>query len=860
MEGPRSDARDAAVRTASSKSGADPPGVGGRGERETEDGPPAAEGVGVRGSVDVPDHTLLRVIGRGAYGEVWLARNALGGLRAVKVVRREDFKESRPFDREFHGIRKYEPISRRHEAFIDVMQVGLHEAEGYFYYVMELADAACRVRVGEEAEVSPPGGMALRGKAESDIAGYVPRTLRHELGFRGRLPAEECLRIALVLVRALEHLHAAGLVHRDVKPSNIVFVEGCPKLADIGLVTEVGDARSVVGTDGYLPPEGAGLPGADVYGLGKVVYEMVTGLDCRRFPEMPGEPVASSDEGLLRELNEVVLRACAWEAARRYPTATDMRVDLERLHRGRSVRSRNFWRGVVDRCRPWVVAAAFVVPMVVVLTRRPSPPPAPPVGAVVERASVFVLPFRLGAGETGPGLGFWPWRMTDAFVDALASLEGVRRCPRRRGWWARPEDELRESLARTNDFRHVLSGELRQREGDVDLRLRLDERASRRIVWQREFQGRTNDMVGLERQAFVELARVLGLGLRSAEVERIEGLFRANEEARRRLVAGWELADRDILVYASYTKVIELAEEARLWDPGCLDVRFMRVSVLRDLALFHRPPSEIWPEILREMGEVVAVDDTDPSALNCMSLPTLLRGWDWVGHDAWVQRELRWEPEESSHMLRALWLRSHGDFEQARVEQAKAEAIGLRDSTQAFFAMSARWVTRDYDEGIRYGRLAIEKAPDRIWPHYWLAQLHVEKGEYDEAFRAIDRVEQVNPVPALAALRAYAQARMGNPVKARETLEDLLGHRFRPYYLQPYFVARVHAALGDPEAAVDWLMKAERDQSEFLVFADWGGLRTDPAWDGMQEHPRFRALLKRVGLDRWPVPIQPLAD
>jgi len=75
----------------------------------------------------VPDHELLRRVGRGAYGEVWLARNLTGAYRAVKVVHRSSFDRDRPFDREFEGIRHFEPISRRHESQVDILHVGRGE-------------------------------------------------------------------------------------------------------------------------------------------------------------------------------------------------------------------------------------------------------------------------------------------------------------------------------------------------------------------------------------------------------------------------------------------------------------------------------------------------------------------------------------------------------------------------------------------------------------------------------------------------------------------------------------------------------------------------------------------------------------
>jgi len=90
----------------------------------------------------IPDHALLRRIGEGSYGEVWLARNVMGTLRAVKIVHRASFDHDRPYEREYAGIQKFEPVSRNHNGFVDILQIGRDDEAGYFYYVMELADGA----------------------------------------------------------------------------------------------------------------------------------------------------------------------------------------------------------------------------------------------------------------------------------------------------------------------------------------------------------------------------------------------------------------------------------------------------------------------------------------------------------------------------------------------------------------------------------------------------------------------------------------------------------------------------------------------------------------------------------------------
>jgi CHASE2 domain-containing sensor protein len=270
----------------------------------------------VGGAGAIPDHTLLRPIGRGAYGEVWLARNATGIVRAVKMIRRRWFQDERHYEREFQGIRRFLPVAGSHPGLVRILHVGRRDEHGYFYYVMEAADD---MRSGPMIEPDK----------------YVPDTLAQRLRERGRLPVEECVLLGIALADALQHLHERQLIHRDIKPANVLFVQGRPMLADIGLVTDLDGSGSVskVGTPGYVAPEGPGAP-SDIYALGLVLYEVTMGMDVRCYPELPTAVYDAPDYAARKQLNAIIGQACACRVEDRFGTPAMLRSALQEASRG----------------------------------------------------------------------------------------------------------------------------------------------------------------------------------------------------------------------------------------------------------------------------------------------------------------------------------------------------------------------------------------------------------------------------------------------------------------------------------------------------------------------------------------------
>lgn len=271
---------------------------------------------------EIPDHRIIRCIGEGAFGRVWLAVNSLGAYRAVKTIERSKFQFSEgDFEIEWQGIKRYAEISLSQPRMVAIFHAGRAKDDSYFYYIMELGDDIAQGR-----NIHP--------------AIYQPHTLEaHVFSLHKRIPIKECIDIGIHLSEALHQFHTNGLLHRDVKPANIIYAHGIPKLTDIGLVSRISESEdNQIGTDGFSPIEGSNSVAADIYSLGKTLYEAATGLDRKQFPNPPKSWKNSIERDAYAELNDVLTTACHPDIGFRYSSCIDMHNDLLALRNGRSLR------------------------------------------------------------------------------------------------------------------------------------------------------------------------------------------------------------------------------------------------------------------------------------------------------------------------------------------------------------------------------------------------------------------------------------------------------------------------------------------------------------------------------------------
>ena len=220
--------------------------------------------------------TLLQKCGDGAYGEVWLARDTIGANVALKIIK----NGGRYSERELAGLKNYKDCN--HPNLLKIRYVEITDAQ-----IICIMDAADDLNHGNNE--------------------YQPDTLANRLRKYGRLDGKEITDMLDGLLSGLEELHKNGLVHRDIKPDNILWVNGRATLADVGLIAFEG-AGSLVGTPGFLSPRVLeGNPAEtsdDFYALGKVIYCALTGLAVTEYPSLPIDVTISMDANLNKALRE----------------------------------------------------------------------------------------------------------------------------------------------------------------------------------------------------------------------------------------------------------------------------------------------------------------------------------------------------------------------------------------------------------------------------------------------------------------------------------------------------------------------------------------------------------------------------
>jgi serine/threonine-protein kinase len=739
-------------------------------------------------------HYLIREkLGTGGMGEVYLAEDEkLSRSVALKVLPPE--LASNPDRRERFRREAKAVAALNHPNIVTLHSV--EEADGVLFLTLELVE-----------------GETLRSKID-----------------RGPLPAAEVFEIGAQIGEGLSKAHASGILHRDLKPHNVMVTrDGRVKLLDFGLAKFLGsretdpDAATMaretspgmtLGTAGYMAPEqalGKEVDArADLFALGVVLYEMATGRSPFRgetlaaffdslLHDAPPSPSAANPD-LPLDLVRVIERALEKEPSRRYGSAGELVSDL---------------RGVAS----------------------PKPSRA-------KRYSIAVLPFSDLSPERDQE--YFCQGLAEELINTLAAVRGLRVLARTSAFALQGQGLDVREIGRRLRVDTVLEGSVRKAGERLRITTQLVDAAEGHMLWSKKFDRDLDDVFSVQDEIAETVASELQSELGFAK-ERSDARRASNLEAYDAYLRGLFAMNRWTEDWVE--RALGCFADAVARDPG---YALAHAAIAECLVWFYsgigiRSAAETIPRAREAAAKALALAPELPEPHKVQGLIAMSHDWDRKRAEESFARAIELNPSSADARLWNAWRLSlfEGTYEAALSELRVAEEndpLDLKIKTQIGYV---HYFLRDFDRAEAQLLKVLAIDPHFAFAHYGLGDVQAQQGRYDEALSELEESVRLggSSVNHLAIL-SYVNGLAGRTGEARRLLGEIRARASRGY-ASPIWSALAHLGLHEIDAAFEWLDRAyeERDGSLILVTAS-------PEFDPLRSDPRIGALLKRMGLER----------
>ncbi len=793
-------------------------------------------------------------LGAGGMGEVYRARDTrLGREVAVKVLPKDVASSPERLARFEREARTVAGLS--HPNIVTLYSV--EDEEGVRFLTMELVEGQSLDRL-----VTPSG-----------------------------LPLDRVLDLAIPLANALAAAHERGVVHRDLKPGNVMVThDGWVKVLDFGLAkiaageASAGEAATIGATAGaplsgegqvfgtvpYMAPEqirGETVDArSDLFALGIILFELATGrrpfsgstpadVGSAILRDVP-PPVLGLRADLPRDLNRIVARCLEKNPRDRFQTARDVYNELRYVQRelGLGAGAPAAGPGVLGAAAsvpptpaPAAPSASVTPPPVTPTPRTPTPGSGFGAAPSHDAPSIAVLPFvNRSRGEEDE---YFSDGLADELLSVLTKVRGLRVAARASSFQFKGKNEDLAVIGEKLNVATLLDGSVRKSGNRVRISVQLVKAADRVQLWSETYDRSLEDIFAVQddiAQSVVKELRTTLLGevpdskaggLAKADVAAAAEGHGQNPEAHRLYLQGKYFVDR--FTEEDNAKGIRYLKEALALDPS-------HAAAWAELSKAHSNAGGFgWEPVLegyRKAREAAmrAMELAPDLAEAYLRLSTVQRmhDWDWKGAEESARRALALAPG-SADTLRSSGALAHllGRYEEAeRLLRRAVEQDPLNAGGFGALGLLYRTMNRLADAEKAY-RKSLELSPQRINTHSVLSIVLADQGRDAEALAEAQR--EPAAWARLTAL-AYAHARAGRLEEGEAPLREL---EAKHAVDSAYQLGAIHAARGDRDAALAWLERAveTRDAGSALMSVEL-------VFRPLHGDPRWRALLKKVGL------------
>jgi len=684
------------------------------------------------------------------------------------------------------------------------------------------------------------------------------QSLRQKI-LKGPLDQTEALDVAIQVAEGLKEAHKKAIVHRDIKPGNIMVTdEGTAKVMDFGLAKIVGGflitrEAKTMGTVAYMSPEQAKGEAVDhrtdIWSLGVVLYEMITG----RLPfkgeydqsmihsilNHEPEPITRIRKGLTSGVEPVIFKALAKSPDGRYQSMEEFLGDLKAIAEGlRPLRAKaGLFRGRIlglKKIYAYVGLTGIIILAVLAILFLP-----PKGGETID--SIAVMPLENLSGD--PEQDSLAESIHDDLITSLAGLSSLKTVTARRTVMRfKGKDTPPQQIARDLRVKALMTGALRRSGDSVRVTAQLINPATGSQVWAQSYERDIGDVMALENEIVAAFAKEAKLQLTLQERTRLAGERKVNAEAYVAYTKGRFYLNQ--LTPEGLKLGLDYMQQAIDMDPtnplpyAALALGYCRIGHGAD------PPPDAFERAKAAARKAQELGGTLAETETALGQIKLFDEWDWEGAGQAFQRAISLNPSEpDSQRMYSFYLLLNGRTDESIAAMKRAIEIDPLARLLTSDLGWLYWQAGRSQEAIDAYRQSLELDPDWNQGLDGLGNLYAEKGMFQEAVAAHQKLGAVSPRWRWALVRTYALA--GRMDEARKMLAEFLAREPKPRgaAIDGWILPGVYAALGEKDEAFRWLEAAVNGRNSFIPW-----MRQNPSYAPLRSDPRFEELARRMKL------------